>query len=168
MGLSPITQQEGAPMGKIADRIHELGLALPPEPEPLAQYVPAKRAGDLVMTSGQVPARGGEFLHQGTVGENVSTAQAQACARQCVLNALAAVRAVTGTLDAVAEVVSLRGFVASGPGFYDQPEVLDAASELLVDIFGESGKHVRSAVGVNVLPRNLPVELELTVQVTVP
>jgi enamine deaminase RidA (YjgF/YER057c/UK114 family) len=152
-------------MSEVERTLHELGLKLPDEPKPLARYVPARRVGNLVMTSGQVPVKGGEFLHQGTLGGNVTLEEGRACARQCLLNALAAVKAVTGDLDAVAEVVSLRGFVASAPGFYDQPEVLNAASGMLVDIFGEAGKHVRSAVGVNVLPRNLPVELELTVRV---
>lgn len=152
-------------MGSVEDRLHKLGLKLPDAPQPLAQYVPAKRVGDMVVTSGQVPGKAGEFLYLGTVGENVSTDEARACARQCALNALAAVKAVVGDLDSVAEVVSVRGFVASAQGFYEQPEVLNGASELMVQLFGEAGRHVRSAVGVNVLPRNVPVELELTVRI---
>jgi enamine deaminase RidA (YjgF/YER057c/UK114 family) len=157
--------RELASMDEVERRLQDLGLALPPEPEPLACYVPAKKVGALVMTSGQVPVKEGAFLHQGALGGNVSLQEGRACAQQCLLNALAAVKGVVGSLDAVQEVVSLRGFVASAPGFYDQPEVLDAASELLVKLLGEAGRPVRSAVGVNVLPRNLPVELELTVRV---
>jgi len=147
-------------------RLKELGVELPQVPAPLAQYVPAKLVGDLAMTSGQVPSCEGGFLHTGKVGAGVTLEEGRACARLCAINALAAIRAVIGSLDRVAEVVSLRGFVSSAPDFYQQPEVVNGASELMVEVFGEAGKHVRSAVGVCPLPRDVPVELEVVVRVT--
>ena len=151
-------------MGLIERKLRELGLELPPAPKPLAQYVPAKRVANMILTSGQVPMRDGAPLCTGQVGGDVSLEQGRDCARLCALNALAAVKGLVGDLDAVAEVVQLRGFVNSAPGFGDQPEVLNAASELMVALFGEAGRHVRSAVGTNTLPRNLPVELEMVVR----
>lgn len=152
-------------MSEVQDKLTAMGLELPPEPEPLARYVPAKRVGDMVYVSGQVPVRDGEFVHVGAVGSDLTVEQAQECARVCVLNALAAVKSVIGDLDGVAEIVQVRGFVNSAPGFGEQPEVLNAASELLVDLFGENGRHARAAVGTSALPRNLPVELEMIVRV---
>lgn len=152
-------------MGEVEDRLKELGLELPEPPEPLAQYVPAIRAGDTVFTAGHLPMRGGALICTGRLGEEVSLEQGQECARACALNALSAVRDLIGDLNHVQEVVQLRGFVASTQDFTDQPEVLNGASELMVTLFGEPGQHVRSAVGVSVLPRNAPVELEVVVRV---
>ncbi|MFO7958846.1 MAG: RidA family protein [Candidatus Brocadiia bacterium] len=152
-------------MPEVEHKLTSMGLELPTEPEPLAQYVPAKRVGDMVYVSGQVPVRNGEFVHVGAVGDELTVEQGRECARVCVLNALAAVKSVIGDLDGVAEIVQVRGFVNSAPGFGEQPEVLNAASELLVELFGENGRHARAAVGTSALPRNLPVELEMVVRV---
>ncbi len=148
----------------VADRLVELGVTLPAVAVPVAAYVPAVRTGDLVYTSGQLPTVDGELVATGRVGAEVSTQDAAAAARTCVLNALAAVDAVVG-LGAVRRVVKLVGFVASAPGFTDQPVVVNGASELLGAIFGEAGEHARSAVGVAELPKGAPVEVELIVEV---
>lgn len=145
--------------GEVESRLASLGHELPEVPEPGGSYVPAVRAGALIFTSGQLPRKGGELAHAGKVGAEVTIAQAQQAARLCVLNALAAVRASAGSLDAVARVVKLTGFVASAEGFVAQPKVMDAASELLVGAFGDRGRHARSAVGVAELPRGAPVEV---------
>ncbi len=153
-------------MSRVEQKLSEAGLSLPAAPQPLAAYVPAKRVGDLVYCSGQVPVSEGRFLHTGHVGADVTLEEAYECARQCALNALAAVKAAVGDLDRVAEVVQLRGFVNSAPGFDRQPEVLNGASEMLVELLGEAGKHARAAVGVSALPRNVPVEVEMIVRLS--
>ncbi|MEO6714485.1 MAG: RidA family protein [Mycobacteriales bacterium] len=147
------------------DRLAELGLTLPPVAAPLAAYLPALRSGSLVFTSGQLPTVSGELIAAGLVGRDVSLEQAVDGARLCALNALAAVREVVGELSAVRRVVKVVGYVASADGFYEQPQVINGASELLGEVFGDAGKHARSAVGVAALPRNAPVELELIVEV---
>ena len=152
-------------MDGIEKRLKELGFELPKISAPLAQYVPAKKAGDLVFVSGQVPARAGQFVHVGKVGAGVSIEQGQECARVCVLNALAAVKALVGSLDNVCEVVQVRGFVNCPVDFDKQPEVINGASELLVQVFGDAGKHARAAVGCGSLPRNVPVEIEFVLRV---
>ena len=144
-------------------RLRELGLELPAVPSPAGAYVPATRAGNLVFTAGQLPFRGGELHAEGKVGEEVSAEQAYEAARLCALNALAAAAAETGGLGGIERVVKVTGFVASAPGFNGQPGVLNGASELLGEIFGEAGLHARSAVGVAELPLNAPVEVELVV-----
>jgi enamine deaminase RidA (YjgF/YER057c/UK114 family) len=141
----------------------QLGLELPPVAAPVAAYVPAVRSQNLVFTSGQLPFVAGELLHTGKVGAQVSTEQAAELARLCALNALAAVHDLVG-LDAVVRVVKVVGFVASAPGYTDQPLVINGASQLLASVFGASGSHARSAVGVAELPKNAPVEVELIVQ----
>ncbi len=146
-------------------RLAELGITLPDVVPPLAAYVPAVRSGAHVFTAGQLPLLDGELLAAGLVGADVSVEQAQACARQCALNALAAVRSETGSLDAVARVVKATVFVASAPGFTGQPGVANGASELLGEVFGDAGRHARSAVGVSALPIGAPVEVELVVEV---
>lgn len=151
-------------MAAIEDKLKELGMELPTVPRPLAEYVPAKAAGDLVFSSGQVPIRDGELLHVGQVGVELTVQEGQECARVCALNCLAAVKTVIGSLDRIEEIVQLRGFVNSAPGFDRQPEVLNGASELMVQLFGEKGRHARSAVGTSALPRNVPVELEMVVR----
>ena len=147
------------------ERLAELGLALPPVVPPVAAYVPAVRSGSLVWTSGQLPMVEGKLVAEGLVGADVSPEQAKDLARTCGLNALAAVAALTGDLSAVKRVVKVVGFVASAPGFTGQPGVVNGASELLGEVFGEAGRHARSAVGVAVLPLNAPVEVELVVEV---
>lgn len=147
------------------ERITELGLELPPVVPPVAAYVPTVRTGDLVWTSGQLPMVDGKLAATGKVGAEVDPERAKELARICVLNALAAVRAEVGELFAVRRVVKVVGFVASAPDFTGQPAVINGASELLGEIFGDVGRHARSAVGVAVLPLDAPVEVELVVEV---
>lgn len=144
-------------------RLSELGIELPAVVAPLASYVPAVRTGSLVYTSGQLPMQSGELPQTGKVGAEVTPEQGHALARICALNALAAVDALVG-LDAVARVVKVVGFVASAPNFNGQPGVVNGASELLGEVFGDAGTHARSAVGVSELPLNAPVEVELIVE----
>ncbi len=146
-------------------RLAELGIALPSVVPPVAAYVPASRTGNLVFTSGQLPMVGGVMAHTGLVGGPVTAEQAKELARACALNALAAVDALVG-LDHVVRVVKVVGFVASAPGFTGQPGVVNGASELFGEIFGEAGQHARSAVGVVGLPLDAPVEVEIIVEVT--
>jgi enamine deaminase RidA (YjgF/YER057c/UK114 family) len=148
-----------------AERLAALGLALPPAAAPLAAYVPAVRTGGFVYTSGQLPTIEGKLLAVGKVGAEVSAAEAAELARTCTLNALAAAAAAAGGLDAIGRIVKVVGFVASAPGFNGQPQVVNGASELLLEVFGEDGKHARSAVGVAELPLNAPVEVELIAEV---
>ena len=147
-------------------RLAALGLALPSVPAPLAAYVSAVRTGQHVYTAGQLPMVDGKLLMTGKVGAQVSTAEAAALARTATLNALAAVASVTGGLSTVVRVVKVTGFVASDPSFTSQPQVVNGASELLLEVFGEAGRHARSAVGTAVLPFDSPVEIELIVEVS--
>jgi enamine deaminase RidA (YjgF/YER057c/UK114 family) len=148
-------------------RLAALGLELPPVPAPLAAYVPAVRTGRHVYTAGQLPMVDGKLLLTGKVGAQVTVAEAAALARTAALNALAAVASVTGgRISAVTQVVKMTGFVASDPGFTGQPQVVNGASELLLEVFGEAGRHARSAVGAAVLPFDAPVEIELIVAVS--
>ena len=153
--------------GKVAARLAELGLRLPPVAAPVAAYVPAVSFGSLVMTSGQLPMVDGALTETGKVGEGeglVSPERAKELAATCALNALAAVQSQVGDLDRV-RVVKVVGFVASDPAFTGQPGVINGASELLGEVLGENGVHARSAVGVAVLPLDAPVEVEITVEV---
>jgi enamine deaminase RidA (YjgF/YER057c/UK114 family) len=147
------------------ERLAELGLTLPEVVAPLAAYAPTARSGNLVFTAGQLPARDGAMLATGKVGAEVSEEEGYACARQCAINALAAVKAEVGELSAVKRVVKAVVFVASAPDFTAQPKVANGASELLGEVFGDAGTHARSAVGVSVLPLDVPVEVELVVEV---
>lgn len=144
-------------------RLTELGIELPPTAAPLAAYVPAVRTGNLVYTSGQLPMVGGKLARAGKVGADVSPEDGYSLARVCALNALAAVDALVG-LDAVVKVVKVVGFVASAPNFNGQPAVVNGASELFGEVFGDAGAHARSAVGVSELPLDAPVEVELIVE----
>lgn len=144
-------------------RLTELGITLPEVAAPLAAYVPAVRTGNLVYTSGQLPIQGGKLARTGKVGADVSPDDGHALARICALNALAAVDALVG-LDEVARVVKVVGFVASAPNFSGQPGVVNGASELMGEVFGDAGAHARSAVGVSELPLHAPVEVELIVE----
>ncbi len=152
-------------MSRPEDRLAELGLTLPDVPAPVAAYTPAVRTGDLVFTSGQVPTVDGKVVATGKVGAEVDAADAQEYARICALNALAAVKALVGDLDKVRRVVKVVGFVASAPDFTGQPGVINGASELLNQVFGDAGVHARSAVGVAALPLDVPVEVEILVEV---
>ncbi|BBX41342.1 RidA family protein [Mycobacterium simiae] len=145
-------------------RLQQLGIALPEVAAPLAAYVPAVRSGNLVYTAGQLPFEAGKLTHTGKVGADVTPEQGKALARICALNALAAVDSLVG-LDSVTLVVKVVGFVASAPGFHGQPGVINGASNLLAEVFGDSGAHARSAVGVAELPLDAPVEVELIVEV---
>jgi len=145
-------------------RLAALGITLPPVVAPVASYIPARRSGSYVFTSGQLPMVDGALLGSGKVGADVSPEDAADLARICALNALAAVDALVG-LDAVVGVVKVVGFVASDPSFTGQPAVINGASDLLGEVFGDAGAHARSAVGVAVLPRDAPVEVELIVEV---
>lgn len=145
-------------------RLGQLGLELPEVVAPLAAYVPAVRTGNLVYTAGQLPMQAGKLLGTGKVGAAVSPDEGKALARICALNALAAVNSLAD-IDAVTRVVKVVGFVASAPGFNGQPSVINGASELLGEVFGERGAHARSAVGVSELPLDAPVEVELIVEV---
>ena len=146
-------------------RLADLGLALPQVVPPVAAYVPAVQTGDLVYVSGQLPVADGKLLATGKVGDEVSPERAAELARVCALNAMAAVDALVG-LEKVVKVVKLVGFVASAPGFSGQPTVINGASQLFGEVFGEAGRHARSAVGVAELPLNAPVEVEAIVEVT--
>ena len=147
-----------------SENLSRLGLTLPPVATPAGAYVPARRSGNLVFTAGQVPLVDGKVARTGKVGADVSAEDAYDLARICTLNALAAVDGLVG-LDSVAGVVKVVGFVASSPDFTGQPGVINGASDLLGEVFGEAGQHARSAVGVAVLPLDVPVEVELVVEV---
>jgi enamine deaminase RidA (YjgF/YER057c/UK114 family) len=147
------------------EKLTELGIELPVVPAPAGSYVPAVRTGNLVYTAGQVPFVDGTVAATGKVGQEVSPEEAKGHARICVLNALAAVHDLVG-IDSVVKVVKVVGFVASAEGFTGQPTVLNGASELLGEVFGEAGRHARSAVGVAELPLGVPVEVELIVEVS--
>ena len=148
-----------------AERLAALGLTLPPVTAPVAAYVPAVRTGAYVYVSGQLPVVDGKLPATGKVGDEVSAEDAAAMARTCALNALAAAASAAGGLEGIRRIVKVTGFVASAPGFGGQPQVINGASELFIEVFGEDGKHARSAVGVAELPLNAPVEVELIAEV---
>ena len=152
-------------MGKVEDRLKGLGMVLPEVPVPLAAYVPAKKIGQVIFTSGQLPTQKGELICKGLLGQDIDVEQAYHAAKICTLNALAAIKGVVKDLDQVVKVVRVVGYVASAPTFTQQPAIINGASELILEIFGEVGKHARSAVGVASLPLNASVEIELTVEV---
>ena len=147
------------------ERLQALGLALPAVATPVAAYIPAVRSGHHVFTSGQLPMRDGQLMLTGKVGGEVTQEEAVECAQQCALNALAAIRAEVGDLSAVKRIVKGVVFVASTPDFTGQPLVANGVSELLGEVFGEAGRHARSAVGVTALPLDAPVEVEIVVEV---
>jgi enamine deaminase RidA (YjgF/YER057c/UK114 family) len=147
------------------ERLADLGLELPPPPKALAAYVPTVRTGNLVFVAGQGPFLAGQPGITGKVPDEVSVEDAQTAARDCCLNGLAAIKAEVGSLEAIVRMVKLTVFVASAPGFGDQPKVANGASELLEQILGEAGKHARAAVGVAELPFNIPVEVDFIAEV---
>ncbi len=149
----------------IESKLKELGITLPMAPKPVANYVPAVCAGELLFTSGVLPMKEGKLAYEGKLGKELTVEQGQEAARLAVLNALSIVKQELGNLEKVLRVVRLTGHVASAPGFVQQPAVLNGASDLLVAIFGEAGRHTRAAIGAAELPLNSPIELELIVQI---
>jgi enamine deaminase RidA (YjgF/YER057c/UK114 family) len=152
-------------MGILELRLEKMGIVLPEIPKPVAAYIPAKQTGNLVFTAGQLPMVNGELISKGLLGQDVEIDEANKAAKICTLNALAAIKGVIGDLDRIKQIVRVVGYVASVPTFTQQPAVVNGASELLLEIFGENGKHARSAVGMAVLPLNASVEIELTVEI---
>ncbi len=147
------------------DKLKELGIELPEAPSPLGSYVPVTRTGNLVFLSGILPFVDGNLLRQGKVGEDITIDDAREDAKRVVMNALAVLRSHIGSLNTVKRCIKITGYIASSPDFTEQPKVLNAASDLLYEIFGEAGRHARAAVGVNVLPVNAPVEIEFIFEV---
>ena len=148
------------------DKLREMGLQLPQAPKPVATYVPAVRAGDLLFLSGVLPMRNGELAFTGKLGRELTVPQGMDAAKLAVLNALAIAKQELGSLDRIARVVKVVGHVASAEGFTDQPQVLNGASDLLVSIFGEAGRHARVAIGAAELPRRAAVEIEVILAVS--
>lgn len=149
----------------VEERMKELGIVLPEPPRPVAAYVPAAIfCGNLVYVSGQDCRKGGELLYTGKLGKEISVEQGAACARQSMMNCLAALKSEIHDLDRVKRIVKVLGFVASAEGFGEQPYVINGGSELLIEIFGEKGKHARAALGTNELPFGTPVEIEMIVE----
>lgn len=159
-----MTTNDSKPIS-VEARVRELGVEIPTLPPPVAVYVPAVRTGNLVFASGQTPTIGGVLQVRGKLGHDVSVEDGQQAARLAAINCVAEVRALLGSLDRVARVVRLTGYVASAPGFGDQPAVINGASQLIEDVFGANGRHARSAIGVAELPGGAPVEVELIVEV---
>lgn len=151
-------------MSTRASKLEQLGISLPDAPAPAAAYQPFMRSGDTLFTAGQIATNSGEFVAQGIVGDSVNLDTAQRCARQCAINIIAQIHAALGDLEQVRQIVKLNVFVASTPDFTDQHLVANAASELMAEVFGDAGKHARSAVGVPSLPLNSPVEIEAIVE----
>jgi enamine deaminase RidA (YjgF/YER057c/UK114 family) len=149
----------------IEERLNELGIELPPSPAPVASYVPVRQVNELAFVAGQVPLEDGRVLSSGHLGADVSVEQGQEAARRCALQALAALRGFLGTLDRVRGIVKLDVFVAAAPGFTDVPKVANGASDLLVEVFGDLGRHARVTVGVAELPLGASVEVALVAQV---
>ena len=147
------------------EKIKTLGIELPGVPKPLGAYVPFVRTGNLVYLSGMLPLKDGKLLKTGRAGEAVSLEDAVFCARTAALNGLGVLKSAVGSLDMIKQCVKVCGFVASAPDFTDQPKILNGASELMVEVFGEAGKHARMAVGVNILPMNSPVEVDFIFEV---
>ena len=147
------------------EQLRVLGLTLPDPPKPVANYVPVVRVGDLLFLSGVLPSRDGQLIMTGKLGQELSIEQGKEASKIAVLNGLSIIRHEAGSLDRVKQIVKMVGHIASAPGFTDQPSVLNGASDLLVSVFGDAGRHARVAVGAAELPRHAPVEIELIVQV---
>ena len=145
-------------------KLKELGLTLPDPPKPVANYVPVVRVGDLLFLSGVLPSRDGQLIMTGKLGGNLTIEHGIEASRVAVLNGLSIIRSAAGSLDRVQQIVKMVGHIASAPGFTDQPQVLNGASDFLVSLFGDAGRHARVAVGAAELPRQAPVEIELIVQ----
>jgi len=151
---------------EIEEKMKSLGLELPEVAKPVASYVPAVQSGNHVFTSGQIPFVKGELLHKGKLGGELTVDEGYECARIAIMNCLAAVKSMIGDLDRIQRVVKVTGFVSSASGFQDQPKVLNGASDLLLEIFGEKGKHTRRAIGTNELPLGAAVEIDMLVEVS--
>lgn len=149
----------------IENKLEELGITIPVTSVPLGSYVPCTQTGNLLFLSGILPLREGKLVRTGRVGESVTLLEAQEEARQIVLNALSIIRNHLGSLDKIKKCIRLNGYIASADNFTEQPKVLNAASDLLVEILGESGKHTRTAIGVYVLPLNSPLEIDFIFEV---
>ena len=147
------------------EKLKELSIELPGIPNPLGSYVPFVKTGNFIYLSGMLPLKDGKLLKTGRVGESVALDEAVLCARTAAINALAIVKSAAGSLDRIKQCVKITGFIASVPDFTDQPKVLNGASDLMFEVFGEAGRHARAAVGVNVLPMNSPVEVEFIFEV---
>lgn len=147
------------------EKLRDLELTLPAPPKPVANYVPVVRVGDLLFLSGVLPSRDGQLIMTGKLGQELTIEQGKEASRVAVLNGLSIIRHEAGSLDRVKQIVKMVGHIASAPGFADQPQVLNGASDLLVSLFGDAGRHARVAVGAAELPRRAPVEIELIVQV---
>lgn len=152
-------------MGKVEDRLKELGITIPETPLPLGSYKPASVSGNLIFISGQLPLSGGKLLFQGKVGSDVTAEDAALAARASAINALAAMSRELGGLGRVRKILKVTGFVASAAGFYNQASVVNGASDLFFQVFGEDGRHARASVGVAELPMNAPVEIELIAEI---
>jgi enamine deaminase RidA (YjgF/YER057c/UK114 family) len=146
-------------------KLKDLGLQLPPPPQPVATYIPAVRAGDLLFLSGVLPMRDGQLAFSGKLGRELTVEEGMEAAKLCLLNALAIAKQELGSLDRISRVVKVVGHVASAEGFVQQPQVLNGASDLLVAVFGDSGRHARVAVGAAELPRRAPVEIEVILSI---
>ena len=146
------------------ERLNEMGIELPEAPKPLAAYIPAIQAGEFVYTSGQIPLAAGELKYKGRIGSDLTEEQGYEAARLCAVNCLSAVKSLIGSLDKIAQIVKITGFVNSAPGFTSQPKIVNGASELIEKVFGGAGRHTRSAVGVSELPLGAAVEIELIVR----
>ena len=149
----------------VEDKLKELGIELPEPPKPLGSYVPSVRTGNLVFISGMLPLADGKLIRQGHLGAEVSVEEGMELARAAAINALAVLKAEVGSLDAVTRCVKVTGFIASAPGFTDQPKVINGASDLMKEVFGDKGLHARAAVGANELPMGTPVEIEFIFEV---
>lgn len=147
------------------EKIRTLGIALPDMPRPLGSYVPFVKTGNLIYLSGMLPLKDGRLLKSGRLGDTVSVDEAALCTRTAAINALAVLKSAVGSLDIIKQCVKITGYIASAPDFIDQPRVLNGASDLMFDVFGEAGRHARAAVGVNILPLNSPVEVEFIFEV---
>ncbi len=149
----------------VEEKIKELGYELKEAPKPLASYIPATRTGNLVFTAGQIPMMDGKLVYEGKVGSNLTLDEGKKAAEICAVNCLNVIKSEIGNLDNIEKIIKVTVFVNSAEGFTDQPKVANGASDFLVNAFGETGKHVRSAVGTNELPVNVPVEVEMIVSV---
>lgn len=150
------------------EKLNNMGVNIPAAPKPVAAYLPAVLAGCYVFTSGQLPLAEGKLMFTGKLDRDLTLEEGRQAARQCAINCLAAVKGVIGTLDSIERIVKITGFVNSASGFTGQPQIINGASDFLIEVFGERGQHARSAVGVNELPLNSVVEIEMIVQVKRP
>ena len=151
---------------QIEKRLEELGLTLPPVPKPVANYVTAVQTGSLLFLSGHSPGQGEGKIFKGKLGKDLTIEEGYASAKQVALCLVSTLKTTLGDLDRVSRIVKLTGFVSSAPGFVDQPKVVNGASDLLVEVFGDKGRHTRSAVGMVELPGGIPVEIEMIVEIT--